>query len=122
MLKNQKCPACRMMYINRKPRILLCFHTAWHECLTTIVRKMSYGSMLVVKCPVCSQVTNLSEAGIHDPSEDLVISTLLDRESDKNIQCAFCTNRDCASSRCDTCNAYICAARERRQSSTFHVV
>ena len=91
-----KCLACKLKYTDTwKPRIMTCFHTACEgcdECLTAIVERMSYGSILVVECSVCAEIIELSQAGIQELSEDIVVSALVDRDSENNIQCTFCTN------------------------------
>ena len=115
----------------QQPRVLSCLHVFCTRCLEKQVEEEEGSEDLLgcdpfttpiatppntpagtIVCSVCKQETKLHGKGVEDLPVDVVLSQMLDKDGDGEIEiiCTSCKARENAVARCSDCANFLCPA------------
>lgn len=115
--EEQMCRICDEKY--KQPRILSCLHVFCTACLEKQLEEDAEHDTVLgavnglknsIKCPICKQVTPLTDKGIDGLPLDTVMANILDMAAmdDPQIVCTSCKAKEKAVARCNDCASFLC--------------
>jgi tripartite motif-containing protein 2/3 len=111
------CSFCEEQY--KQPKILSCLHIFCLDCVKKIVDTSlegkeedatlkSKGGKILINCPTCHQITNVSS--IDTLPTDYITMNMLELLAikDKKVVCTSCKSQQPAVARCSDCANFLC--------------